>query len=154
MDSEIIVKRLYDYEIVLGTMDAVWDDISETGVDRYQPDLINEIWLGLFLNGKYLGMYRFNSLSRILLEGHVFMLPEMRKHSLLGGQAVMSWLCSNTGFNKVIVNIPECFPNVIKFVSALGLAEQGYNSEAWSRDGVFGIFQYGITRDQIKCQQQ
>jgi hypothetical protein len=150
MDSEIIIKRLYDYEIVLGTMDAVWDDIAETGVDRYQPDLINEMWLGLFLDGKYLGMYRFNSLSRILLEGHVFMLPEARENSLSGGYAVMEWLKENADFNKIIVNIPECFPNVLKFVQALGLTEQGYNSECWDRDGICGIYQYGITREQMK----
>jgi len=150
MGSEIIVKRLYDYEIVLGTMDAMWDDIAESGVDRYRPDLINEMWLGLFLDGKYLGMYRFNSLSSILLEGHVFMLPEAREHSLVGGYAVMEWLKENAAFNKIIVNIPECFPNVIKFVKALGLVEQGYNSESWDRNGICGIYQYGITREQMK----
>lgn len=150
MGSKIIVKRLYDYEIVLGTMDAIWDSIAETGVERYTPDLINEFWLGLFLDGKYLGMYRFNSLSRLLLEGHVFMLPEMREHSLSGGYAVMDWLNENAEFNKVIVNIPECFPNVIKFVKALGLTEQGYNSDCWDRDGICGIYQYGILRENMK----
>jgi len=153
MGGEIIVKRLYDYEIVLGTMDAVWDDIAETGVDKYKPDLINDIWLGLFLEGEYLGMYRFNSLSSILLEGHVFMLPEKREHSFQGGRSVMNWLLENSLFNKIVVNIPECFPNVIKFVKSLGLVEQGYNSECWDRNGICGIYQYGITREQMKCQQ-
>ena len=74
MGGEIIVKRLYDYEIVLGTMDLLWELVAEDGVQRYTPDLINDIWLGLFLNEEYLGMYCFKSLTSIMYEGHVFML--------------------------------------------------------------------------------
>jgi len=150
MGSKIIVKRLYDYEIVLGTMDAMWDTIAETGVERYTPDLINDIWLGLFLEGKYLGMYCFKSLTSIMYEGHVFMLPEERKNSLDGGYAVMAWLKENTNFNKIVVNIAECFPNVIEFVKKIGMKEEGYSSGCFLRGEVFGIYRYGITRGEMK----
>lgn len=150
MGSKVIVKRLYDYEVVLGTMDAVWDSISENGIEKYKPDLLGEYWLGLFLDDEYLGMYRFHSLTSICLEGHVFMLPEKRDHSLSGGYAVMKWLVENLSFRKVIVNIPECFPNVIDFVRKLGFVEQGYNSNAWSRDVIHGIYQFGILSEDMK----
>ena len=131
-------------------MSEVWDAISEDDVEQYTPDLLNEIWLGLFVNEKYVGMYRFHSLTSILLEGHVFMLPEHRQYSLECGNEVIKWLCENTEFNKIIVNIPECFTNVIKFVEALGLKEQGYNSESYKKNGVvFGMFQYGILRGDL-----
>lgn len=147
MDSKVIIKRLFDYELVMGTMDAMWSDISEDGVSSYRPNLLDEMWLGMYVGNKYVGMYRFNSLSSLLLEGHVFMLPEYRDHAMECGMAVMEWLRDNAIFNKIIVNIPECFPNVIRFVEALGLKEQGYNSECWIRGGeVCGMFQYGITK--------
>ena len=151
MASEILIKRLYDYEIVCGTMDAVWNDISEDGVERYTPDLLNEIWLGLFCDDEYIGMYRFHSHTSVLLEGHVFMLPEKRKRSLDGGLAVMKWLCENTQFNKIIVHIPECFTNVINFVEKLGFTEQGYSSQSFKKDGnIIGLFEYGISRGEVK----
>ena len=150
MDSQVVVKRLYDYSLVLGTMDHVWDDVSEDNVKQFTPDLLNEIWLGLFVNDEYVGMYRFHSLTSVLLEGHVFMLPAHRQHSLRCANEVLKWLCKNTAFNKIIVNIPECFSNVINFVKALGLKKQGYNSESYKKDGVLiGMLQYGILRGDI-----
>ena len=154
MGSQIVVKRLYDYSLVLGTMDHIWDDVSEDNVKQFTPDLLNEIWLGLFVNEQYVGMYRFHSLTSVLLEGHVFMLPAHRRHSLECANEVLKWLCKNTEFNKIIVNIPECFSNVINFVEALGLKKQGYNSESYKKDGVLiGMFQYGILKGDICLQQ-
>jgi hypothetical protein len=154
MGSKVVIKRLYDYSIVLSTMYQLWDAVSEDGVKEYKPDLLNEIWLGLFVDDLYVGMYRFHSLTSILFEGHVFMLTDHRKHSLNCGYEVMKWLCKNTEFNKIIVNVPECFLNVIKFVEALGLKKQGYNSESYKKNGVIlGMLQYGISRGDI-CHQR
>ena len=151
MASEIVIKRLYDYELVCGTLDYLWADISEDGVERYTPDLLNEMWLGLFLDNEYLGMYRFHSHSSVLLEGHVFMLPEKREHSLICGHAIMKWLCENTNFNRVIVHIPECFTNVISFAEKLGLVEQGYSPDSFKKNGdLIGLYEYGISRGEMK----
>jgi len=150
MGSEIIVKRLYDYEIVLGTMDSLWESISEDGVDKYAPDLLSDIWLGLFIEDKYLGMYCFKSLTSIMYEGHVFMLKDKRQYSVDGAYAVMEWLKYNTEFNKIVVNVAECFPNVIEFVKKIGMKEEGYSSECFFRDEICGIYRYGITRGQMR----
>jgi hypothetical protein len=151
MGSEIIVKRLFDYELVLGTMDVIWGDISEDGQERYKPDLLNEYWLGLFMDGEYLGMYRFHSLTSAMLEGHVFMLPEKRQHSYDCGLKICGWLIENLEFNRVSVNIPDCFKNVISFVEKLGLTKHGYISNCFLKNGgLIGLHQYSIEKVDMK----
>ena len=151
----ITCERLWDYQIVIQTMNAVWDEIAEDGASPYKPDLIEEIWVGLFADNEYVGMYRFNPLTSVLWEGQVFMLSELRKHSVDGGLAIQKWLVDNIpNLRKMIVHIPECFPNVIEFVKKIGLKEQGYNSDSYTKNGVVGMYQYGITYEEMKWVQQ
>ena len=151
----ITCERLWDYSIIVQTISAVWDEISEDNAPPYQPDMTGEIWVGLFADKQYIGMYRFNPHTSVLWEGHVFMLPNHRGHSIDGGLAIQGWLVDNIPtLRKMIVNIPECFPNVIEFVKKIGLKEQGYNSDSYTKDGVVGMYQYGITFEEMKWQQQ
>ncbi|MBU8921794.1 MAG: DUF2824 family protein [Bacteroidales bacterium] len=151
----IACERLWNYQVVIQTISAVWDEISEDDAPPYQPDLINEVWVGLFDDGKYIGMYRFNQLTSVMWEGHVFMLPDHREHAIEGGFAIQSWLIENIPtLRKMIVNIPECFPNVIAFVKKIGLKKQGYNSDSYTKNGVVGMYQYGITFEEMRWEQQ
>ena len=151
----ITCERLWNYQTVIHTMNTVWDDISEDNAPPYKPDLIDEVWVGLFADDEYIGMYRFNPHTSVMWEGHVFMLPNHRVHSIDGGFAIQKWLIDNIPeLRKMIVNIPECFPNVIEFVKKIGLKEQGYNSDSYTKNGVVGMYQYGITVEEMKCQQQ
>jgi hypothetical protein len=83
------------------------------------------------------------------------MLPDKRAHSLGGGNAIQQWVIDNIpDLQKMIVNVPECFPNVMAFVQKIGFTEQGYNSNSYTKGGLVGMYQYGITIEDMKCQQQ
>jgi len=134
--------RLWNYQVVGQTISAVWDEISEDNAPPYMPDLINEIYVGLFVDDEYIGMYRFHQHTSVMWEGHVFMLPDHRKHSIAGGFAIQKWIIENLpGIQKMIVYVPECFTNVIAFVEQIGLKKQGYNAGSHTNTGVVGLDQ-------------
>lgn len=154
MGSEIIdkiyCKRIYDYTLAMATMNEMWSDISEDGAECYTPDLLNEWWIGLYFGDTYIGMYRIHQLTSACYQGHVFMLPKHRRHSVDAGHAIMGWSVDNLpGLEKMIVEVPECFENVIRFVESLGFTEQGYNSHSYKKNGLIGTYQYGITKNDM-----
>jgi RimJ/RimL family protein N-acetyltransferase len=151
--------RIMDYRTAIQTMDAIWDDIAEDGAEQYKPDLIGEFWMGIYSGSEYLGMYRIHQITSVLWEIHAFILPEKRDHSVETASAILEWVNENIELRKLICNIPECFKNVIGFVKKVGFAEQGYNSDSYSKGGIIGMYQFGITAEQIRsqvesCQQQ
>lgn len=50
----------------------------------------------------------------------------------------------------MIVVIPECFPNVMAFVEKIGFKQQGYNSDSYTKNGLVGTHQYGISIEDMK----
>ncbi len=152
---EYSCRRLFDYVTVLNTMELLWSDIAEDDAPPYQPDLLNENWVGVFADEEYVGMYRLHQLNSVLWEIHVFMLPDKREHALAGGKEMMKWAVENLpDAKKIIANIPECFNNVIEFSKKMGFKEQGYNSDSYTKNGIVGIYQLGMTVEEMKCQQQ
>ena len=154
MDTEVIDKiycdRIYDYRLAIRTMDAMWSDIAEDGAEQYKPDLIGEYWLGLYKDGEYLGMYRIHQLTSVLWQGHAFMLPDKRECSFDAGMAIMDYvLDAIPSLQKMIIEIPECFPNVLGFGKKLGFKEQGYNSKSYIKNGLVGVYQLGMERDDM-----
>jgi hypothetical protein len=142
-----------DYRIAIATMDAMWEEIAEDGAEQYKPDLIGEFWIGIYADGDYVGMYRIHQLTSALWQGHTFTLPDKREHSFGAGKAIFEWTLENIpDMRKMIVEVPECFPNVIGFVKKLGFEEQGYNSDSYSKNGIIGVYQLGITADKMAKQ--
>jgi hypothetical protein len=147
-------ERIWNYQIAIETMSSMWDDISEDNAPPYKPDLIDEVYMGVYADGVYIGMYRLHALTSVLWELHAFILPAQRSHSADSWKPVQEWIVENlTGARKVIANIPECFPNVIRFAESQGFKEQGYNSESYTKNGVVGTYQLGKTIEEMKCQQ-
>ena len=152
MGKEVVIKveRLYDYQIIMAIMSAMWSDIAEDGADTYSPDILTEYWLGLYVDDQIIGMYRIHQLTSVCWQGHVFMLKDHRNHALIAGQEVMRWCHDKIiGMEKIIVQIPECFKKVIEFVLALGFDQQGYNSNSYKKNGLIGLYEYGITKEKM-----
>lgn len=148
-------ERLWDHRLVVHTINELWDEIAEDNAPPYIPDIVNEYYIGIFDDGTYIGMYRFHQINSVLWEGHAFILKEQREHAIGSGNAIQQWIIDNlTGARKVIANVPECFPNVIGFLKKLGFKEQGYNSQSYSKNGIVGMYQLGMTVEEMKCQQQ
>ena len=141
--SDYTTERIWDHRIVVHTISELWDEIAEDNAPPYVPDIVNEYYVGIYHKKTYIGMYRFNQLNSVLWEGHVFMLD--RKHSVQGAEIIKKWVVENlTDAKKIIVNIPECFSNVIEFVKKIGFEEQGYNSDSYTKNGIIGMYQLGM----------
>ena len=151
--SDYFVDRIWDHRVVVHTISELWDEIAEDNAPPYVPDIVNEYYVAIFHQKVYIGMYRFHQLNSVLWEGHVFMLD--RDHSIGAAEAIKEWIVANLpGAKKIIVNIPECFPNVIAFVKKIGFKEQGYNSDSYTKNGIIGLYQLGMKVEDMKCQQQ
>ena len=136
-------------------MSVLWDAVAEDNAAPYAPDIINEFWVGVFADKEYVGMFRLHQLISVLWEGHAFILPDKREHSAGSGEAFKRWIVDNVpDAQKVIANVPECFPNVIGFLKKMGFKEQGYNSHSYTKNGIVGIYQLGMTVEEMRCQQQ
>ena len=141
--TEYTCQRLLDYGVVTATISELWDEIAEDDAPPYQPDVVNEYYVGIFADGEYIGMYRLHQLKSVLWEGHAFILK--REHSDASGAVIKEWIVENLeGAKKVIAHAPECFPNVIAFLKRMGFVEQGYSSDSYTKNGVVGIYQFGM----------
>ena len=141
--TEYTCQRLLDYGVVMSTISELWDEIAEDDAPPYQPDVVNEYYIGIFADNKYIGMYRLHQLKSVLWEGHAFILN--REHSDASGTAIKKWIVENLeGAKKVIAHAPECFPNVINFLKRMGFVEQGYSSDSYTKNGVVGLYQFGM----------
>lgn len=148
MDSEIVVKRLYDVSVVLATYNRLWDEISEDGAEIDDPDVLKEYYLGVYSKNRYIGMCRFYNIGQVLLEGHIFLID--RSNSIECGKEIMKWLLDNLIFEKLVCRIPDCYSNVCKYVEALGFDLNGYNEKSYMKDcKLIGVKEYGISKDDM-----
>ena len=148
-------ERIWDHRAVVHTISELWDEISEDNAPPYVPDIVNEYYIAVFHEKDFIGMYRFNQLNSVLWEGHAFILPKYREHAVESGKAIQKWIVDNLkDAKKVIANVPECFPNVIGFLKKMGFKEQGYSSDSYTKNGIVGLYQFGMTVEEMKCQQQ
>ena len=148
-------ERIWDHRVVVQTISALWDEISEDNAPPYVPDIVNEYYVAIIDEETYIGMYRLHQLNSVLWEGHAFILTEHRDRAVDSGDAIKKWIVDNLeGAKKVIANVPECFPNVIGFLKKMGFKEQGYNSDSYTKNGIVGLYQLGMTVEEMKCQQQ
>ena len=144
-------ERLWNYQTVIHTMSVLWDVIAEDDAPPYVPDIIGEYYVGLYHGETYIGMFRVHQLTSVLWQVHAFMLPDQRKHSDAAGEQFKKWALENLpDAKKFIVNVPECFPNVIDFVKRIGFEEQGYNSDSYMKNGLTGTYQLGMKTEDMK----
>jgi hypothetical protein len=147
-------ERMFDIALVVNTMQTLREDIFEDNSEPFEPDLIHEYWVSVWADDDYVGMYRLHRITSVCWQGHAFMLREQREHSLAGGKAFCQWILENIPEAiKIIAEVPECFPNVVGFLENIGFKKQGYNSDSYSKDGVIGMHQLGMTTEEMKCQQ-
>lgn len=150
MGGKVVAKRLYDASVVLYTLHNLWNEIAEDGAELDKPNVLDEYYVGVYIDDEYAGMARFYHLGQILIEGHIFLLD--RSMSKECGYEIMKWLADNVEFNRLVCKIPECFQNVCEYVESLGFAEQGFSDDSFVKnDDICGIFEYGISKsDMVK----
>ena len=126
LDLHKILKVLKDPEI--------FDRISEDGPtsDTWMPSMDEAIFLS---DEDGIGVMIYHWINSVSLECHVQVLPEHRYKALEFGQAALNWAWENTEATKIVAQIPEIYPSVIKFAYKNGFSFEGVNKLSHKKNG-------------------
>lgn len=128
----------------------LWDDISEDNAPPFVPDVINEYWVGIFSDGRLAGCYRIHQVTSVCYQIHAFMIDRADKSS---GMVVLKWAVENIeDMQKLIADIPACYPNVYHFTKKQGFSDEGINRQSFTKNGkIHDMHRLGVTREEIEC---
>jgi len=155
--AKVEITRLTDYSLALLIMQECWDEMAEDGAELLSvPDLVNENWVCMLVDGKYAGFFRFVEITSVMQECHICVLKPFRKYAREAGIKCYEMLLSG-GIKKLSTNIPSFNKKAIAYASSLGFIRQGENSNSYVKNGkLCSMIQMGIERRAMEelCQQQ
>lgn len=144
--TSLIPQRTLDVGLCMDVMHAMWDEISEDGVDEFFPDVINEHWVQM----EEIGLYRLHQLNAVTYQIHAFILPEHRDKAKESGVAILKWCLDNLDFNKLIAEIPMKYPNVYHFTKHQRFKDEGINRGSFLKDGkIWDTWRLGLLKEEI-----
>lgn len=144
------ITRTFDVGLAASVMGEMWDEVAEDDAPPYTPDVVNEIWLCVYSQDEFVGMVRLHAHTSVMWEGHIFILPQKRKHSKWVGGAIKGWIKDNLpGAKRIIANVPERFQNVVGFLKNNGFEEQGFSPSSYTKNGIVGIHQLGMNTEEM-----
>lgn len=73
--------------------------------------------------------------NQATLECHVHVLKNSRLNALAFGQSALDWAWDNTDAMKIIAEIPEIYPDVLKFALKNGFEIEGLNKSSYLKGG-------------------
>lgn len=125
-DLNKIIKVLKDPEI--------FDRISEDGPtsDTWLPSMDEAIFLS---DAEGVGVVIYHAINSVTVEGHIQILSQHRDKAAEFSEQALQWLWDNTKFEKIIVQIPEIYPDVVKFVQKFGFSFEGVNKLSHRKNG-------------------
>jgi RimJ/RimL family protein N-acetyltransferase len=126
LDLHKILKVLKDPEI--------FDRISEDGPtsDTWMPSMDEAIFLS---DEEGIGVMIYHWVNSVTLECHVQVLAEHRSQAYEFGQKALEWAWQNTKATKIVAQIPEIYPSVIKFAYKNGFSFEGVNKLSHRKNG-------------------
>lgn len=147
-EDMVLIKNLL-------TIPELWERISEDGAtkEEYSPEC-NEshIWILIKDDEKIIGAIYLHKQTSVSIQFHPSFLKKHRnkKHETMN--IFYKWFLENVDYNvnKINVNIPMCFPFVIKFAEDVGFKKEGVNYQSYMKNGIYQDLQnLGITREEI-----
>jgi len=133
----MIVERTTDLAKIVKVLKnpEIFERISEDGVyiDNWLPSLDDAIFL---TDKENIGLMIYHEINSITIECHVQVLPEHRDKAMEFGKAVLEWAWENTKATKIVAQIPEIYPDVIKFAYKNGFSFEGVNKDSHLKNGV------------------
>jgi len=147
--TQMKAYRTLDVGLCIDVMKAMWDEISEDGVESYAPDVINEFWVEI-LSPETIGLYRIHQLTAMSYQIHAFILPEHRDQAKESGEVILQWCLDYLKFNKLIAEIPKKYENVYHFTKKQGFKDEGVNRQCFLKDGkLWDTWRLGILKEEI-----
>ena len=144
----MIVNRTEDISLIKSVLchPEIYNRIQEDGAvsrEDFEPPT-NAIYITDDQN-KAVMIYHWA--SNITLECHIHVLPEHRKEASIFCQLALEWAWDNTEATKIVAQIPDLYPDVLKFAIKNGFVIEGLNSDSYMKDGkIHSQFYLGIKR--------
>lgn len=156
-----MIERTTDLSLVreIVTHPYVWKWVSDDSVSSssYIPPMVDSIlWLKATDCGQLMGVYMVHPHNGATVEIHTCLLPCARGQPAKRlAVEVLQWIFDNTGYVKIITNVPENNPYALNYARRAGLLDEGINRKSISIAGkLYDQYMLGITKEDFKCQQQ
>jgi len=124
----------------------IFNRISEDGpeLESWMPHIDSAIFL---TDDDNIGVMIYHWINGITLECHVQILPEHRDKALEFGEKALQWAWDNTKATKIVAQIPEIYPDVLKFAYKHGFSFEGVNHSSYLKNGkIHNQFYLGLIR--------
>ena len=132
----MIVERTDDIDKITRVLKhpEIFDRISEDGpsIEHWMPSVDEAIFL---TDKDNIGVMILHWVNSVSLECHVQVLPEHRDGAFDFGQSALKWAWRNTKATKIVAQIPEIYPNVIRFAYKNGFSFEGVNKLSHMKNG-------------------
>lgn len=141
------VKETFDADEIRRVMcdPEIFERISSDGTvnaEDWHPTINeNDRWLAAYVDGELAGVLNTHPLNPVCWEGHIQILKPFRRYAHHLFRLALAWAWQNTPAEKVVVQIPAIYLDVIEFVKAHGFSVEGVNTRS--------IKKYGVLLDQI-----
>lgn len=143
----MIVERVYEKERIHKVLKdpEIFARIAEDGIDIDEYEAPDDAIYVMDESSTCLMIY--HSQNSITLECHVHVLKEFRHIAMDFGQAALDWAWNNTKASKIVAQIPEIYPDVVKFALKNGFEIEGLNENSYIRDNkIYSQVYLGLMR--------
>lgn len=94
-----------------------------------------------------IGLVFYHWKNCVTLEGHIQVLKEHRDQAIEFGGKCLQWAWENTDAQKIVVTVPEIYPDVVRFVMKFGFQVEGLCEGSYLKNSVLYDQMYlGISR--------
>ena len=150
----MIASRTYNTKLIRGILidPEIYDRISDDSRAKLKINTKTQYWVKMEVDDELIGVYWLQPLNRWTVNIHAQILAKYReKHAFESGKAILQWFLDNTDYLKIVGEIPDCYPDVIKFTQKFGFQIEGCNRQSVMKNGkLIDQTLLGITRAEIE----
>jgi len=148
-DMEVVKSILTDPEMWV----RIKEDDNELD-DFVIPDNDELLWLGIYTDDGLAGLFFIHNINLTTIQLHAHILePFRKKYAKEAGKLVITYFAHemNDRIQKLIAEIPVCYPDVYHFSIKNGLKDEGINCKSILKNGEFmDQHRLGITKSEAK----
>ena len=155
--AEIWVCRTFDMAAISRIMKSpeVYEHISDDGspsVDDYQPiDDERVIYIGIEHDEEIQGVFMCVPQNSVTLEVHTCMTKPLFGRSVECASRAIEWVWQNTGFQRIVTNVPTYNKLAAKLSVRAGMKKYGLNPHSFLKHGVlYDQTLFGISKG-VSC---
>jgi len=149
----ITVGRIFDVDLIRQAMThpKIWAAATDDAAGKpedFEPVIHpGLIYLGVFEDGEFRGLFLFVRQNAVLWEVHTRILPELwGEKALVATKEARAWMWK-AGAWRIFTTIPSLNSKAVQFAIKSGMEFCGVNKDSWGKDGKLqDLFILGVSR--------